>query len=180
MTASFTLRWVPLIALPLLMTNLARAHGNEHIDPNMTVDNPITAQETPYGRQGMTRDVARTLEIRLDDPSRFSPDLITVTAGETVRLHLVNTGQQPHEFVLGTPDSLKAHAAMMAQMPDMAHADPNLVRIEAGKSSDLIWQFTRSGNFVYACLMPGHWQAGMQGHVTVLPPAPKPLQHDTP
>ncbi|RZU48148.1 copper binding plastocyanin/azurin family protein [Fluviicoccus keumensis] len=173
MTVSLALWWA---ALPLLLTvNLAQAHGDEHIDPNMTVDNPITSEETPYGRQGMTRDVARTIEIRLDDSPRFNPDLITVTTGETVRLRLMNTGQQPHEFVLGTPDSLKAHAAMMMQIPDMAHADPNLIRIETGKSSDLIWQFTRAGNFEYACLIPGHWQAGMQGRVTVLPPAPNSL-----
>lgn len=152
--------------------SLTWAHGDEHLDPNMKVDNPITAQETPYGRQGFPRDAVRTIDITLNDPARYAPDLLTVKAGDTVRLRLINTGQQPHEFVLGTEESLAQHAAMMMQMPDMRHADPNTVRIDAGKTGELVWQFTHPGSFFYACLMPGHRQAGMQGRVVVLPADP--------
>jgi uncharacterized cupredoxin-like copper-binding protein len=30
-----------------------------------------------------------------------------------------------------------------------------------------VWQFTQSGRFEFACLIPGHFEAGMVGTVTV-------------
>lgn len=168
-----TIRAITLMTLfgsaLILTASLAWAHGDEHLDPNMKVDNPIAAQETPYGRQGLPRDAVRTIDVSLNDPARYAPDLITVKTGDTVRLRLINTGRQTHEFVLGTEESLTQHAAMMMQMPDMLHADPNVMRVDAGKTGELVWQFTRTGSFFYACLMPGHRQAGMQGRVVVLP-----------
>ena len=39
----------------------------------------------------------------------------------------------------------------------------------AGQTGDIVWTFNRPGNFDFACLIAGHYQAGMTGTITVLP-----------
>jgi uncharacterized cupredoxin-like copper-binding protein len=56
---------------------------------------------------------------------------------------------------------------MMRKSPEMEHADPNQVSVEPGKTGELIWQFTRDGTFDFACLEPGHFEAGMVGRILV-------------
>ena len=36
-----------------------------------------------------------------------------------------------------------------------------------GKEGEVVWQFTRAGEFHYACLIPGHMEAGMIAKITV-------------
>lgn len=122
----------------------------------------------PFGQPGLTKNVTRTIAVGLTDAMRFSPAAVTVKRGETVRLHITNTGKIPHEFVLGTKEDIDAHAEMMRQMPGMVHTDASSVRVAPGKSADIIWQFSAAGKFVFACLIPGHREAGMQGAVTVI------------
>ncbi len=122
---------------------------------------------TAFGRPGAAKDVARTFTITLSDSMRFIPAALSVRRGETVRLHLVNTGKLPHEFVLGTQAEIDEHAEMMRRMPAMVHADASSVRVAPGHAADIVWQFTKPGVFPYACLIPGHREAGMQGRVSV-------------
>ncbi len=129
---------------------------------------------TPFGRPGIAKNASRTVTITLTDAMRFEPASLTVERGKTLRFHIVNTGKLPHEFVLGTRDEIAEHAKQMQRMPTMVHNDANAVRVESGKSADLIWQFSVPGTFLYACLVPGHWEAGMQGTVTVAGSAKKP------
>lgn len=119
------------------------------------------------GRSGDPAKVSRTIEITMDDNMRFTPDRIAVKAGETVRFFVKNGGKQPHEMILGTPDELKQHAAMMRQMPGMKHAEPNMVSLAAGKRGGLVWQFDQAGTVDFACLIPGHMEAGMKGTIQV-------------
>lgn len=100
---------------------------------------------------------------------RFSPDHITVKLGETLRLRVENKGQVLHEVVLGTPDTLQAHAQMMLKFPTMEHDEPYMAHVAPGATADLVWQFNRAGNFEFACLIAGHFQAGMRGTFTVVP-----------
>ena len=37
-----------------------------------------------------------------------------------------------------------------------------------GKQGEIIWQFTKAGEVKFACLYPGHYDAGMKGQVTVV------------
>lgn len=154
---------IPTLFSPLLVW----AHGDEHLDPNMKVDNPIKAQTKAVGQQGMPKDVSRTIEISMNDLLRFNPDSLSVQQGETIRLRITNNGKIPHEFVLGTRDEMMQHAEMMKTMPDMVHSSANIALVPPSKSTDIIWQFTQSGEFVFACLIPGHLPAGMQGKITV-------------
>ena len=93
----------------------------------------------------------------------FPPTHFEVKKGETVRLRVVNQGQLMHEVVLGTKATLDEHAQLMLKFPGMEHAEPYMAHVAPGKSEDLVWQFNRSGNFDFACLIAGHYQAGMTG-----------------
>lgn len=141
----------------------AQAHGDAPGHQAM----PGGHAEAPFGRQGDPAQAARTIDVRMTDGMRFSPPQISVKRGETVRFAASNEGRLLHEMVLGTPGSLKAHAQAMRQHPGMAHAEANMVHVRPGGRGDMVWQFTEPGEFQYACLVPGHFEAGMVGTVTV-------------
>lgn len=123
--------------------------------------------ETPFGRPGKPSRVTRTIDVAMSDNMRFSPDNIDAKKGETLRLHITNKGGVEHEFVLGNKAELQEHADMMKQMPGMKHTDANSIQLAPGQSGDVVWTFSKMGSFLYACLLPGHWEMGMEGHITV-------------
>ena len=132
----------------------AGAHGDEH-------------REAAYGKPGDPAKASRTVTIDMSDAMRFTPALITARKGETIRFALSNSGKVRHEMVLGSSRELKEHAAMMRKFPEMEHTDPNRLSVDPGKTGALVWQFTRAGTFEFACLQPGHFEAGMRGKITV-------------
>ena len=91
-----------------------------------------------------------------------------VRQGETVRLRVKNAGKVMHELVIGTKEELDQHAALMAKHPNMEHDEPYMAHVKPGQTGDLVWNFNRAGEFDYACLVPGHYQAGMTGKIRVL------------
>lgn len=95
------------------------------------------------------------------------PDHLEVRLGETLRLVHQNDGQVMHEFVLGTQSELDEHAEMMVKFPDMEHDAPYMAHVGPGQSAEMIWTFNRAGEFDFACLIAGHYQAGMRGIVSV-------------
>lgn len=121
----------------------------------------------PWGMSGKSEQVARTIELRMSDLMRFDPDHVVVRKGETIRFVYHNEGVVMHEFVLGSKEELHAHAEMMAADPNMAHAEPYMVHVAPGEKAELIWTFNRAGAFDFACLIAGHYQAGMTGTVEV-------------
>jgi len=125
------------------------------------------SEETPYGRAGVASHVSRTVRIDMSDDMRFTPDHISVKKGETVRFVLRNVGQLAHEFSLGTPQELAEHYEVMKKYPNMKHDEPNKVSVEPGQTGEVIWQFTKGGTVDFACLNPGHYDAGMKGQVQV-------------
>ena len=129
------------------------------------------AHEEPAapGRPADARKAARTIRIEMSDAMRFSPDTVHVKLGEIVRLIPVNRGQVMHEMVLGTMDELKKHAEMMRRHPHMQHEEEHMAHVAPGKSGEIAWQFTRAGEFFFACLLPGHFEAGMIGRIVVEP-----------
>ncbi len=60
--------------------------------------------------------ITRTIEIDMSDKMRFSPDMIKVKKGDVIKFVHTNSGQQMHEFVLGTSESLTEHAEMMKKV----------------------------------------------------------------
>lgn len=119
------------------------------------------------GKAGKAANVKRTITVDMTDAMRFKPASITVKQGETVRFIVKNSGKLKHEMVLGTEKELKEHYEVMKKNPEMEHADDNQVTVAPGKSGEIIWQFTKAGKVNFACLQPGHYDAGMKGAVTV-------------
>lgn len=123
--------------------------------------------EGSVGEAGRSAQVDRTIEVTMSDRMRFSPDHVEVKAGQTVRFAVKNVGGQPHEMVIGSLDELKEHAEQMRQQPGMAHEEPNMVRLDAGESGEIVWHFDSPGQVDFACLIPGHLEAGMKGTIDV-------------
>jgi uncharacterized cupredoxin-like copper-binding protein len=148
------------IALVLgAFTHFAAAQGHAGHDTH----------EKAFGRKGDPKKVSRTIELDMSDAMRFAPAQVVVKQGETLRFRLKNSGKVMHEMVLGTMQDLKEHADMMKQHPGMKHGDVHMVHVAPGKAQTLVWQFTNAGEFHYACLVPGHFEAGMVGRVRVVP-----------
>jgi len=121
----------------------------------------------PVGEPGKAAQATRTVNVDMTDNMRFTPSEISVKQGETVRIVVKNSGAVKHELVLGTPEELKEHYAMMLKMPGMEHADDNMVSVAPGETGEVVRRFTRAGKVDFACLQPGHYDAGMKGLVTV-------------
>ena len=85
-------------------------------------DHPGGHAAAPTGAPGKAAQVSRTIAVELTDSFRLVPDRIRVRQGETVRFALRNSGQLPHEFVLGSEASNRAHAEEMKRMPGMAQS----------------------------------------------------------
>ncbi len=115
------------------------------------------------GKAGKAAKVSRTVNVDMTDAMRFTPSSITVKQGETIRLVVKNSGKLKHELVLGTEKELKEHYEVMKKHPEMEHDDPNMVTVAPGKTGEVIWQFTKAGTVDFACLQPGHYDAGMKG-----------------
>ncbi len=119
----------------------------------------------------MALQVARVIEVRMDDAMRFGPDTLEVQAGQVVRLMVHNAGRVPHELVLGTPEQIREHAQQMKQGQAHDHhaAGAAAIQVEPGKTGELVMRFAQAGRFEMACLIPGHYEAGMRGRLTVVP-----------
>jgi uncharacterized cupredoxin-like copper-binding protein len=143
----------------------ARAH--DAAAPGAKPSAAISPVQHPFGRQGDPGKATRTVTIDMSDQMRFTPAAIEVAQGETVRFVVANSGRQLHEMVLGTEGDLAAHAELMKKHPGMEHDDPWMVHVKAGGRQEFTWQFTRAGTFAFACLMPGHFEAGMKGRIVV-------------
>lgn len=119
------------------------------------------------GRPGDAAEVDRTITVVMSDAMDYSPAVISVAKGETIRFEIGNEGRLVHEFVLGSDEAIGEHHEMMKRMPGMEHDEPNSLSLESGARGDLLWHFTEAGNVSFACLQPGHYEAGMRGAVIV-------------
>ena len=147
------------------------------------------AQTYDFGQPAPAAKATRSVEVVMGDMS-FTPKAIDIKAGETVRFVLVNKGQLLHEFNLGdaamharhqqemmkmqqsgmlTPTGMKEmdHGSTAGMDHAMKHDDPNSVLVGPGKTAELTWTFTKATNLEFACNIPGHYQAGMVGKLTV-------------
>lgn len=124
-------------------------------------------EETAIGKPGVSAKVVRTVAVDMNDSMRYSPSDIKVKQGETIRFVIKNSGAVKHELSLGTEKELLEHLEQMRKFPDMEHDEPSKVSLSPGKQGEIVWQFTKAGSVNFACLMPGHFEAGMKGVVNV-------------
>ncbi len=159
------LQWLAAMALTVAAAATS-AHGDEAPAAPRHFD-PAKVEPTDFGQEGNPSKVTRTIKVDMADNMRFTPAKLTVKRGETVRFVVHNGGKLLHEMVLGTKEALQAHAELMKKFPGMEHADPNMAHVKPGRSGAIVWQFSKPGEFQFACLQPGHFEAGMVGSVTV-------------
>ncbi len=159
-----------MLAMGLLtlgfMSPGAYAHGDGHAPK--AAKKKHAAEEKEFGRPGDPDRVTRTVRIDMDDTMHFSVDQVTVKQGETIRFVARNRGRIMHEMVLGTPADIEEHAELMRKFPNMEHDEEYQLHVNPGTTGEMVWHFTKSGEFKFACLMPGHYEAGMVGKVVVL------------
>lgn len=157
------------LALALLLGGIlpagAYAHGDKPADP-ANVDYS-KAEQTPFGVASDPKKAARTVRVEMADTMRFTPAELRVKRGDAVRFVVANKGRILHEMVIGTMEDLKKHSALMKKFPGMEHDEPNMAHVAAGKRGEIGWRFNMPGTFYYACLIPGHFEAGMIGKVIV-------------
>lgn len=152
--------------LALVASSGARAHGDQP-EASPRKYEPSKVEATAFGREGDPKKVSRTVRVDMADTMRFTPAEVSLRRGQTLRFAVHNDGKLLHEMVLGTAAALKEHAALMQRFPQMEHADPNIAHVKPGTTGEIVWQFTRAGKFQFACLQPGHYEAGMVGRVIV-------------
>ena len=145
----------------------ALAHGDAK-HPKREARKP-SAEEHAFGREGDPKKASRTVRVDMSDKMRFTPEHLTVNQGETVKFLVKNSGKVMHEMVIGTMKELKEHAEMMRKHPTMEHDEPYMAHVAPGKTETMTWQFTKAGEFHFGCLVPGHFEAGMMGRITVQP-----------
>jgi uncharacterized cupredoxin-like copper-binding protein len=137
------------------------------------------------GKPGAAAKASRTVTVVMGD-NYYEPTEIAVKAGETVKFVIRNDGELVHEFNIGTAAMHAQHQREMAMMvehgaleadrvnrdrmkmvmPDgktMEHNDPNSVLVEPGKTAQIVWTFPSDTALDFACNVPGHYEAGMQG-----------------
>jgi uncharacterized cupredoxin-like copper-binding protein len=122
------------------------------------------------GEPGNPKKAYRTIEIVMAEgpgTMTYAPDRIEVKKGEQIKFVLKNVGLLDHEILVDTFANNARHKKEMERAPDMAHDEPNGARLKPGASGELLWRFTKAGTFEFACLIPGHYEAGMKGTLVV-------------
>jgi len=161
------LRTLQAAALAVLLGASLGAHAHGKDDHAKKAEQPAKKEQKPWGIAGDAKHAKRTIEIKMTDNMRFTPDVVSVKQGETVKFVIRNAGQVMHELVIGTKKELDEHAALMAKFPEMEHDEPYMAHVAPGKTGELVWNFNRPGEFDFACLIAGHYQAGMVGKIKV-------------
>ena len=155
-----------IIVTALFLLSPIHSFAHEKHDANKKAV-AVKKEQKEWGIAGDTKNVKRTIALSMSDDMKFTPNKIEVKRGETVRITLKNTGAQLHEMVIGTKKELDEHAALMVKFPTMEHDEPYMAHIASGKTGEIIWTFNRAGEFDFACLIAGHYQAGMVGKIYV-------------
>jgi len=167
MNKAIAKKTIPATLLSLvLLLGAAAAYAHENAG-HSRAHTSISNEEHAFGKQGDPKKVTRTIRVDMTDNMRFTPGDITVKQGDTVRFVVVNKGKIMHEMVIGTLEELKEHGELMKKHPGMEHDEPYMSHVSPGKKENLFWQFTQPGEFYYGCLIPGHFEAGMVGKITV-------------
>ena len=154
-----------LVAAALAIPGIAMSHTDK---PHDQKAGPVKKEQKDWGIAGAAKPGIRTVEFRMNDNMRFTPDKLEIKQGETVKFVLRNSGAVMHEFVLGTKKELEEHAALMVKFPTMEHSEPYMAHVPPGKTGEIVWTFNRAGDFDFACLIAGHYSAGMMGKVKVV------------
>lgn len=130
---------------------------------------PVSHQSSRVGGPVDAAMATKVIQVTTLDSMRFefspAPDL---KAGDIVKFTVTNQGQIPHEFSIGDENEQKMHREMMRKMPGMVHDDGTMLTVNPGETKVLVWAFKAGGEVLFACNIPGHYEAGMFNKVRLL------------
>lgn len=116
---------------------------------------------------------------------KFTPSTVTLRAGVPVDLTIRNRGKVDHELMLyarpsGPVDDWDEYAmantyfqklgeiaVTFAGQGSVAGTSVFEVAVLPGRAATISFTPTRTGTFEYGCHLPGHYDAGMKGTLTV-------------
>jgi uncharacterized cupredoxin-like copper-binding protein len=148
--------------------------GHSHGETAAPDDHHVAAPASPVD-QILAQVVSRSITVNMDDQMRFTPSQIVVQAGETIRFVVTNSGRTAHEMVLGSDEAIREHAEAMkqaaaqgqAQGGEHNHGTAAAISVAAGQTGELVVTFAQATRLQMACLVPGHYEAGMRGTLEV-------------
>lgn len=111
------------------------------------------------GATAHLRDVVLTIH-----HSRFLPSAVTVEEGTLVRFVVRNADPIDHELIVGPQAVQDAHERGSHAVHG---AVPGEVSVPAGEERSTTYRFGRSGRVLFGCHLPGHFDYGMRGVLTV-------------
>jgi uncharacterized cupredoxin-like copper-binding protein len=159
-----------LVALPAFAGS---GHGNDEIDTHGQSSSHDHASNAgahhseasvgPVGKPAKLIDSSQTVKVSLTDEMKinFDSELASIKSGTVIQFVVTNEGKIAHEFSIGNQSEQQEHAEMMREMPGMTHSDGNTVTVEPGLTKVLTWDFEGDDVVVFACNIPGHYEAGM-------------------
>ena len=127
---------------------------------------PAASEWAAFGEPGNAAHITRTVRIAAGE-MYFDPDELAAKVGDTIEFVVTNKGRKAHEFVIGDEPFQLQHMKEMQAMPGMEMDEPNELQLKPGESKSVVWHFTKAGDFLYACDIPGHADAGMEGDLHV-------------
>jgi uncharacterized cupredoxin-like copper-binding protein len=98
----------------------------------------------------------------------FAPQALTVPAGQPITLDLKNIGSIEHDFII-----LKKGVVLQGKFDPEKQTDDIYFHamLDAGKADTFTFSApTEPGEYQLICGIPGHFQAGMFGTLTVVAP----------
>jgi len=114
----------------------------------------------------------RVVELSME-AMRFVPTKLNVKVGETITFVVTNPNDIPHELFIGDQADQMAHHAAHLAVPSASQATvPHMgygIYLDAHGTGMVTYHFTKAGEIMLGCHLPGHWEAGMVAIVTVEP-----------
>lgn len=165
-------KFVSLVALILAAPAFAHpgGHGADTASPDARgsrVRAAPPAAQMAHGRAGDAAKASRTVAIELTPAGSCSPASIPVKQGETLRLVAKNAARSEQHLALGTAGDLKSYAEMVQKHPQMQASQASRIVVGPGESRELVWQFTKPGEFQLSCGVPARFDAASAGRVIV-------------
>lgn len=126
------------------------------------------AMMSTVGKPYDASKATKTIKVDLLDSMKFEfHSNMNIKEGDIVRFVVTNKGAIDHEFSIGSEKEQKAHLEMMKQMPNMVHSDGSTITVKPNETKELTWKFTKRDTVMFACNIPGHFEAGMHQNVIV-------------
>lgn len=139
-------------------------HNNRNLNGHNNEHDSSIGEPTTYAAGN------RQIDVYLKDSMQFAfnPALTSLKAGEPVTFMVINAGNIPHEFSIGTSEEQQSHMVMMKNMPNMMHHDKATVSLAPGEHAEINWVFTGEEQVLFSCNIPGQFEAGMHHEVDIL------------